>query len=64
MVLKERKKEGSRELTRIRGRRREHLLGDLKEMRGYWKLARTVWRTRFGRDYGTVLRQKTKCMNI
>jgi len=35
---------------------------DLKEKRGYWKskeeaLDRTLWRTRFGRDYGPVVRQ-------
>jgi len=38
----------------IRGRRRKHLLDDLKEIRGYRKLKeealdRTQWRTRFVR---------------
>jgi hypothetical protein len=41
------------------GRRRKHLLDDLKEKRGYWKLKeealdRTLWRTRFGTGYGIV----------
>jgi hypothetical protein len=52
------------ERTGRRGRRRKHLLDDLKEKRRYWKLKeealdRTVWRTRFGRDYGPVVRQTT-----
>ena len=41
------------------------LLDDLKERRGHWKLReetpdRTVWRTRFGRDYGPVIRKTTE----
>jgi hypothetical protein len=45
-----------------RGRRCKLLLDYLKEKRGYWKLKeealdRTMWRTRFGRDYGPVVRQ-------
>jgi hypothetical protein len=45
-----------------RDRRRKQLLDDIKEKRGYWKLkdeilARTLWRTRFGRTYGLVVRQ-------
>jgi hypothetical protein len=45
-----------------RGRRRKQLLVDLKGKREYWKLkkealARTLWRTRFGRGYGHVVRQ-------
>jgi hypothetical protein len=47
-----------------RGRRRKQLLNDLKEKRGCWSLkeaalARTVWRTRFGRACGNVVRQTT-----
>jgi hypothetical protein len=56
------KLEGRREMTGRRGRRRKQLLDDLKEKRGYWKLKeealdRTVWRTRFERGYGPVVRQ-------
>jgi hypothetical protein len=44
------------------GRRRKQLLDDLKGKRRYWKLKeealdRTLWRTRFGSDYGPVVRQ-------
>ena len=44
------------------GRRRKQLLDDLKGTRGYWKLKqealdRTVWRTDFGRGYGSVVRR-------
>jgi hypothetical protein len=51
-----------------RGKRRKQLLDDLKERRGYWKLEeealdRTVWRTRFGRGCGPVVRQNTKLIN-
>jgi hypothetical protein len=58
----EREIEGRIKVTVIRGRRREQLLDDLKEKRGYWKLKeealdRTVWRTCFGRGYGPVVRQ-------
>jgi hypothetical protein len=54
--------EGRIEMTRRRGRRRKQLLGDLKEKRGYRKLKqealdRNLWRTRFGRRYGPVVRQ-------
>jgi hypothetical protein len=46
---------------RIRGRK---LLDDLKERRGYSHLKeealdRTMWRARFGRSYGPVVRQTT-----
>jgi len=49
-------------------RRRKQLLYDLKETRGYFELKeeildRTVWRTRFGRFYGPVLRQIAKWMD-
>jgi hypothetical protein len=48
-----------------RGRRRRELLDDLKEKIGYWQLKeetlyRTLWRTRFGRGYGPVVRQTTE----
>jgi hypothetical protein len=56
------KLEGRIELTGRRGRRRKQLLDGLKEKKRYWKLKeealdRTVWRTRFGRGYGPVVRQ-------
>jgi hypothetical protein len=61
----ERKLEGRIEMTGRRGRRRKQLLDDLKLKRRYWKLKeealdRTVWRTRFGRGYGPVVRQTTE----
>jgi len=49
-------------MTGRRGRRRKELLDDLKEKRGYTKLkeeALDLWRTRFGRSYGHVIRQTT-----
>jgi hypothetical protein len=56
--------EGRIEMTVRLGRRRKQLLDDLKEKRRYWKLnggtlACTMWRTRFGRDYGPAVRQTT-----
>ena len=50
------------------GRRRRKLLDDLKERRGYSHLKeealdRTMWRARFGRGIGPVVRQTTKWMN-
>jgi hypothetical protein len=56
---------GGIEVTGRRGRRRRKLLDDLKERRGYYHLKeealdRTMWRARFGRDFGPVLRQATK----
>jgi hypothetical protein len=58
------KLEGRIELTERRGRRCKQLVDELKEKRGYWKLKeealdRTLWRTRFGRGYGPVVRQTT-----
>jgi hypothetical protein len=49
------------EWIEMTGRRRKQLLDDLKEKRRYWKLKeealdRTLWRTRFGRGYGPVVR--------
>jgi hypothetical protein len=62
------KLEGRIEMKGRRGRRRKQLLDDLKEMKRYWKLKeealdRTLWRARFGRGYGPVVRQTTECMN-
>ena len=53
------------EVTGRRGRRRRKLLDDLKERRGYSQLKeealdRTIWRARFGRAFGPVVRQTTK----
>ena len=49
------------------GKRREQLLDDLSEKKGYCKiveaLVRTLWRTRFGRGYGPVVRQTTESLN-
>jgi hypothetical protein len=59
-------------LDRAWGRNVNGLIWDtvtsLKEMRGSWKLKeealdRTLWRTRFGRSYGPVVRQTTGWMN-
>jgi hypothetical protein len=54
--------EGRIEVMGRRGGRRKQLVDDLKEKRRYCKfkaeaLDRTVWRTRFGRVYGPVVRQ-------
>ena len=62
------KKEGRVNVTRRRGRRCKKLLDDFKEKKGHWKLKdetldRTMWRTRFGRGYGPVVRQTTKLLN-
>jgi hypothetical protein len=56
------KLEGRIQVTGRRGRRRKQLLDDLKAKRKYRKLKeealdRTVWRTRFGRGYGPVVRE-------
>jgi hypothetical protein len=56
---------GGIEVTGRRGRRRKKLLDDLKERRGYCclkeeALDRTMWRARFGRGFGPVVRQTTK----
>ena len=53
------------EVTERRGRRRRKLLDDLKERRGYSHLKeealdRTMWRARFGRGFGPVVRRTTK----
>ena len=55
-------------MTGRRGRRRNQLVDDLKETRGYCKMTeealdRSLWRTRLGRIYGPVV--KTGCvMNL
>jgi len=64
-LLKERYKGGGIEVTRRQGRRRTKLLNDLKERRGYSHLKeealdRTMWRPRFRRVFGPVVRQTTK----
>ena len=60
--------EGGIEVTGRQGRRRRKLLDDLKERRGYCHLKEeapdlTMWRARFGRGVGPVVRQTTKWMN-
>jgi hypothetical protein len=52
-------------VTGRRERRCEQLMDDLTEKRRYWKLKqealdRTLWRTRFGRGNGPVVRQTTE----
>ena len=61
--------EGGIEVTGRRRRRRKHLLDDLKETRGYWKLKeealdRTVWRTGFGKGSRPVVRLLNEGMNV
>jgi hypothetical protein len=56
---------GGIEVRGRRGRRRRKLLDDLKEGRGYSHLKeealdRTMWRARFGRGFGSVVRQTAK----
>jgi len=63
-LLKERHK-GKIEVTGRQGRRRRELLDDLKKRRGYSQLKeealdRTMWRARFGRGFGPVVRETTK----
>ena len=55
---------GGIEVIGRRGRRRRKLLDDLKEKRVYSHLKeealdRTMWRARFGRGFGPVVRQTT-----
>ena len=57
--------QGGIEVTGRQGRRRRKLLDDLKERRGYPHLKEealdgTMWRARFGRGFGPVVRQTTK----
>ena len=63
-LLKERYK-GGIEVTGRQGGRRMKQLDDLKERRGYSHLKeealdRTMWRARFGRGFGPVVRQTAK----
>jgi hypothetical protein len=56
---------GRIEVTGRQGRRRKKLLDDLKERRGYSHLKEealdcTIWRARFGRGFGPVVRQTAK----
>ena len=55
------KTEGRIDVTEGQGRRHKQLLDDLQETKGYGKfkeeaLDRTLWRTRFERGYGPVIR--------
>ena len=55
---------GEIEVARRQGRRRKTLLDDLKNRRGYCHLKgeamdRSMWRDRFGRGFGPVVRQTT-----
>jgi hypothetical protein len=57
--------QGGIEVTGRQGKRRRKLLDDLMERRGYSHLKekaldRTIWRARFGRGFGPVVRQTTK----
>jgi len=60
-VIEGKIKGGGIEMTGRRGRRRRKLLDELKKRRGYSHLEeealdRTMWRTRFGRGFGPVIR--------
>jgi hypothetical protein len=57
--------QGGIEVTGRQKRRRRNLLDDLKERKGYAYLKeealdRTMWRVRFGRGFGCVVRQTAK----
>jgi hypothetical protein len=63
--VNEGKIQGRIEVTGRQGRRRSKLLHDLKERRGYSHLKeealnRTMWRARFARGFGTIVRQTTE----
>jgi hypothetical protein len=63
--LTEGKIQGGIEVTGRQGRKRKKLLDDLKERRGYSHLNeetldRTMWRARFGKCFGPVVRQTAK----
>ena len=56
---------GEMEVARRRGRKRRKLLDELKNRRGYSDLKeealdRTMWRNRFGGDFGPVVRQNNE----
>ena len=57
------------DVTRRRGRRRKKLLDDLKDRRGYGHLKeealdRTMWRNRFRRGFGPVVRLLNKVIKL
>jgi len=57
--------QGGIEVTGRQGRRRRKLLDDHEERRGFCHLKeevldRTMWRARFGRGFGPVVRQTAK----
>jgi hypothetical protein len=57
--------QGGIEVKGRQGRRGRKLLDDLKERKGYSHLKkealdRTIWRARFGRGFGPVVRQTAK----
>jgi ribosomal protein L37AE/L43A len=59
---------GRIKVTERQGKSRKQLLDDRKETRWYWKLKeealdRNLRRTRFGRGYGSVVRQTMEWMN-
>jgi hypothetical protein len=61
----EEKTQGWIEVTGRQGRRLRKLLNEVKEKRGYSHLKeealdRSMWRARFGRGFGPVVRQTTK----
>jgi hypothetical protein len=60
--------EGRIYMTGRRGKSRKQLLDDLMERKRHWKLKeealdRSLWKTRFGRGYGPVVRQTTEKMS-
>jgi len=63
------KVKGEMEVTRRRGRRRNKLLDDLRNSRGYSHLKeealdRSMWRNRFGGGFGPVVRLNTEWMHV
>jgi hypothetical protein len=61
----EKKIQGGIEVTGRQGRKRRNLMDDLKKRRGYSHLKEkaldhTMWRARFGRGFGPVVRETTK----
>jgi hypothetical protein len=57
--------QGGKEVTGRQGRKRRKLLDELKERRRYSHLKeealdRTMWRARFGRGFGPVVRETAK----
>ena len=60
--------EGGIEVAGRWGKRSEQLQNELKQMTGCWKLKdhatdRTLWRTRFGRGYGPVVKLTIEWLN-